>query len=176
MKLTITKIDAARMQLATAIEMWFNGDNPVAVHTLACAAYQIIHDLNRKKKGPPLLFDSDYVKDQYRKEAVALLKKQSGFFKHADFRKNGATEIEFETLTSDGFILFSLVGLRYLGHKSNVYERAFWIWTFIHKPHFMTDEGRKFFFDSVSVNDIEDLRQINKKKFLEYVFEMGLPQ
>lgn len=159
------------MQLATAIEMWFNDDNPVAVHTLACAAHQIIHDLNRQKKGPPLLLDSDFIKPEFRKEAVALLKKPSGFFKHADFRKNRDPQIEFDPRLSEGFLLFSLAGLRYLGHKFNAYEFTFFSWALIHRPQYLSDKGRKLFSENFTVEHVEFIRKASKQEFFEKVFE-----
>jgi hypothetical protein len=42
-KITISKFDAARRQLNTAITLWFADGDPVAIHTLAYAAYEIIH-------------------------------------------------------------------------------------------------------------------------------------
>src|SRR5271165_3353782 len=47
--LTITKFEAARRQLGTAIVLWFSDDDPVSIHTLACAAYEIIHKLTKKR-------------------------------------------------------------------------------------------------------------------------------
>jgi transcriptional regulator with XRE-family HTH domain len=45
-KLKVSKLDAARRQLECAIELWFLEKDEVSVHTLAGAAYQIIHDIN----------------------------------------------------------------------------------------------------------------------------------
>jgi hypothetical protein len=47
--LTIGKLDAARRQLSTAITLWFGSDDPVSIHTLAHAAYEIIHTVSRKR-------------------------------------------------------------------------------------------------------------------------------
>lgn len=47
---TVKKLEAKR-QLHTAITLWFADKDQVSVHTLACAAYQIVHDINRNKKG-----------------------------------------------------------------------------------------------------------------------------
>jgi hypothetical protein len=68
--ITVTKLEAARRQLRTAIELWFHSGEPVSIHTLAAAAYQVVHDLNRRKKGPPLLLDNDMIKVEYRREYI----------------------------------------------------------------------------------------------------------
>ena len=103
----ITKIDAARRQLRTAIELWFADGDPISIHTLAAAAYQIIHDLNRRNKGPDLLLDSKYIKDEKRREFVSLVKSTSNFMKHADRGKMGmAKSIEFSSDSNVGLITF----------------------------------------------------------------------
>ena len=48
-KQQISKIEAARRQLDCAIELWFCDKDEVSIHTLAAAAYQIIHDLKMKR-------------------------------------------------------------------------------------------------------------------------------
>jgi hypothetical protein len=56
----ISKLAAARRQLATAIELWFIDGDPVAIHTLAFAAFEVIRTIS-KKRNPnrrKLLFDS----------------------------------------------------------------------------------------------------------------------
>ena len=45
----VTKIDAARRQLATAIDLWFNDKDAVSIHTLAYAAYDVIHGLSKRR-------------------------------------------------------------------------------------------------------------------------------
>ena len=54
----IKKIDAARRQLLTAIEVWFLDGDPVSIHSLAHAPHEIIHRLFRNQGGSALLFDS----------------------------------------------------------------------------------------------------------------------
>ena len=68
-KLRISKIDAARRQLDCAIELWFFDKDEISIHTLAAAAYQIIHDL-KVHKGivRDLLYDSAMIKDEYRND------------------------------------------------------------------------------------------------------------
>jgi hypothetical protein len=45
----ITKLDAAIRQLDTAITLWFTEADTISIHTLACSAHQIIHDINQQK-------------------------------------------------------------------------------------------------------------------------------
>jgi hypothetical protein len=58
-KITVTKLDAAKRQLRTALRLWFDDGDPVSIHTLLAAAHEIIHTLYRRKGLRDLLFDSD---------------------------------------------------------------------------------------------------------------------
>ena len=50
-KIKISKLDAAKRHLETAIRLYFNYGDPIAIHTLACAAHGILSDLNEEHKG-----------------------------------------------------------------------------------------------------------------------------
>jgi hypothetical protein len=88
----ITKIGAARRQLETAINLFFQSGDPVAIHTLACAAYDIIENVNRSRGGKEM-----YGKDRFTREpgrpSKAMLNSVQNFFKHAD--KDPKAELEF---------------------------------------------------------------------------------
>ncbi len=110
--ITLTKMEAARRQLRSAIELWFAEGDPVSVHTLAAAAHQIIHDLNRRNKGPDLLRDTKFIKSEYRNEFVSDIKSASNFMKHADRGKMGQPKhlnsTQNQTITSSCFPLLAL--------------------------------------------------------------------
>ena len=54
-RLQISKLDAARRQLEIAVRLYFAEDDPVSIHTLTSAAYQLLSDINRALGGPPML-------------------------------------------------------------------------------------------------------------------------
>lgn len=111
---TITKLDAARRQLATAIDLWFHDKDQVSIHTLSAAAYEIIHAFSKKHgRGRDLLLDSLFVKDEYRGEWKRLLRKGANFFKHAD--QDPDATIDFQPMTSEIFILFAILGMQSIG-------------------------------------------------------------
>ena len=43
--IVIAKLDAAKRQLQTAIALFFDDGDPISIHTLACAAYDVIDDV-----------------------------------------------------------------------------------------------------------------------------------
>jgi hypothetical protein len=164
-KLTIGKLDAARRQLHTAITLWFCEDDPVAVHTLACAAYEIIHAISLKRNPGrrDLLFDTDYIKDEYRREFNAMLKEAANFFKHAD--RDGDSIIEFNPRLSEHFMMYSIVGVQLCGERTNTVEAAWMMWNYLHKPHLLTEEGRRSLADSVPIDSINNARALSREEF-----------
>lgn len=61
-----SKMEIAKIQIESAIEMLFEGHHPIAVHTVAQAGLQIVKDLARVKELPALMnlekADSDFWK------------------------------------------------------------------------------------------------------------------
>ncbi len=83
--LSVGKLDAAKRQLETAIRLYFNYDDPVSIHTLCAAAYNVIRDLNAKRDGEPMLKDLWRLLDtREAKEFKQLISKAENFFKHAN--------------------------------------------------------------------------------------------
>lgn|SRR5262249_22514950 len=96
MKTTVTKLDAAKRQLCSAIRMFFADDDAVAVYTLANAALEILEGRpkfeGRPKKGsqqasrPTRSRLFDLLKTRYpnlsHKDAWKEAHKAKNFFKH----------------------------------------------------------------------------------------------
>jgi hypothetical protein len=86
-KLKISKLDAAKRQLETAIRHYFSNGDPVSIYTLTAAAYNVIRDLNAKRGGKPLIMKEqsvDRIKKGYEKEFRRKINEAENFFKHAD--------------------------------------------------------------------------------------------
>ena len=82
----IAKLDAARRQLETAVALYFHQADPVSVHTLTAAAYDVLRDLNKTTSSAPMIKDwaPTYIKDEYVDEFRRKLNEAQNFFKHAD--------------------------------------------------------------------------------------------
>jgi hypothetical protein len=165
-KIKVSKLDAARRQLETAINLWFSGGDTVSIHALSHAAYEIIHVVSKKRqRSTELLFDSPLIKDVYRRQWAELLKSPGNFFKHADRDPEGA--IEFAPELSKYFMIFSILGLELAGERISVTENGFLTWLKLHEPDFLTEEGRKVFAQKVPVEIVEGVRRIPKNEFLK---------
>jgi len=165
-KLNVSKLSAARTQLDCAIELWFLDKDDVSIHTLAAAAYQIIHDINEKRGGGrDLIYNSAVIKDEYRSMWVKLIKKPVNFFKHADNDSEGT--IEFSPFVSLLFMIFSLVGLRAVGEQTNDVEDTLIAWITVHEPSLLTEDYRRLLAKSGPVNALAHLRTVSKGDFLK---------
>jgi hypothetical protein len=170
-RFSVTKLEAARRQLRVAIFLWFQDADEVAVHTLAGAAHQIIHDINQKKGGPDLLFDSSIFKDEHRKEAVRWLKRDANFFKHADNDPDGVTE--FVPKLTEVFIIMSLGGIEVLGLKFDPVEAAFNHWYLIRHPEFLTEKGLSQREHLSQVGALGGIEQLSARQFFHYYMQVS---
>jgi hypothetical protein len=163
----VGKFDAARRQLRTAITLWFTDGDPVSVHTLAFAAYEIIHAISEKRDPcrRDLLFDTLIIKDEYRRDWNAHVRRYANFFKHAD--RDGDSVIEFRPILSEMFILYAIMGRQLCGEPSSDEESTFLWWFQIHKPKFLTDSGKKLVTDAFPVEDLARVRTFTKREFFE---------
>jgi hypothetical protein len=91
MRLTVSKLDAARRQLETAIQLYASDGDPVSIHTLCCAAYNVVHAANKKRNKPtgldPKMMLKDFDQFLARKRDKQLfhdaMNESANFFKHA---------------------------------------------------------------------------------------------
>ena len=139
-KIVIQKLDAASRQISTAIELWFKEADPISIHVLACSAYQIVHDINHKRGGRDLLYDSLVIKDEYRKEWIDRIKRTYNFLKHAD--RDPAETVEFDPVNNEFFILYTGLGLELLGVKPNIARAAFTLYQMLSRPDILTESGK----------------------------------
>lgn len=168
----LSKIDAARRQLDCAIDLWFHDGDEVSIHTLACAAYQVVHDLKERRgiKGN-LLYDAPFVEPKHRKTWNRRIRAAANFFKHADNDPEGI--LEFTTRHNIGFIVFAGAGLRLLGYRASLRLSALFFWLVIHKPTWIPAQHRQLVIDCVGVENLEEFKLIPKHDFLDHFLKAG---
>ncbi len=159
----VKKLEAAKRQLHTAITLWFADTDPVSIHTLACAAYQIIHDINTDKKGSELLLDTTVIKVEFRREYCNEMRKAMNFFKHADKDPDPNGTIEFSPTITDLFILFSIIGIKRFGERLSETSGAFLLFYATKNPHLVAKE----FSDSFKIENVANIPVVSKREFLE---------
>jgi hypothetical protein len=171
--ITVSKLDAAKRQLDSAIDLWFHDGDDVAIHTLVFAAYEIIQDINKKHGNTDAtllgLVQRNVIPERVE-DAMRLLKKAMTFFKHADRDPHGI--LEFNPEVSESLIELSMMGLGALGESATNLQKAFVIWDCFHKPHVIL-QGANPIQNLLPVVDIESLKTIGKGEFLNTVL-LGL--
>ena len=158
----IRKSEAAARQLDVAIKLWFNEEDPVAIHTLACSAYQIVHDLCPDEE---LLFRSLVIKDEYRQQVIRHLKASYNFFKNADKDPNRVTE--FKHAYNEVFMLFCLRGLELLGIGPSISGNAFIVYFMMSTDSCYLNAKGKAYVNDIPAESIHALGSVSKALFFE---------
>jgi hypothetical protein len=171
--ITIGKFDAARRQLETAIDLWFHEGDAVSTHTLAYAAYELIHYVSkiRNPSRRDLLLDTALVKDEHRKEFARRMKGAANFFKHA--REDGEKVFEFDSKLTEGFILFSIVGAELAGERLSVKEKAYLWWFYLDNPKYLSVSRKEMLSKLVPIDKIDDVRGLGKSKFFDMFMQLS---
>jgi hypothetical protein len=172
-KIKLTKLDAAQRQLRTAIRLWFNGGDPVSIHTLAYAAYEIIHVLSKRHNPSrqPLIFDSLTVREEHRADFNIAVKEHANFFKHAN--KDWNDTIEFAPILTSAFLMGASAGIRLMGKRQTPEESALVLWISLHRPSWLSEPLRNRIENAIPIKDIRFMRAVPKSDFLE-AFTMAL--
>jgi hypothetical protein len=126
--ITLSKLEAGSRQLRTAISLWFEEADPVSTHALAFAAYEIFDavSLHRDPHRRDLLFDSDWIKDEFRRDWNKHIRREANFFKHGN--RDPEEAIEFNPDLTEWFILFATYA-RGLCREPQSEEETLFTWT-----------------------------------------------
>ena len=127
MKVTCTKHDAAVRQLDVAVGLLFTDGDPLAVRTLAGAAYGILADLAESQKHgsswrTKIIEDSGLSK----KDALRVLNAAQNYLKHADW--NTGSTLSFDEEENDHLIFVASIECGGIGHPLSFSMQAFQIW------------------------------------------------
>lgn len=131
----LTKLDAARRQLNSAIRMYFNDEDPIAVHAVVSGSMEILTDLG-KKKGMQLgiLSGIHLVREERRAEIIELMRRPQNHIKHADRPGDEDKVLEYRPAILDFHIQMTVDAYeRYTG-ESTPESRAFWLWFGVKHP------------------------------------------
>ncbi len=161
-KITVNKLDAARRQLQTAIALWFEDGDPVAIHALVSAAHEIIHTLFKRKGLHGLMFDTLLIKDEHRSDWAKLIKRASGFFKHA--REDPDGTLEFNPAVNEGLLFACANALQRMGEPPSFEEVALGYWLRIQHPSWTTKTMRR---NGIPVDVFKKFRGMNKRHYFQ---------
>ncbi len=137
-EITITKLDAARRQLKTAIELYFSDGDPVAIHTLVFAAHEIIDNLLKATGRKSRMFRPSSVRKDKRQTWAQILKRDANFFKHAN--NDLKSSIKFHPFSNDFFFVHALSALDEIGEPRSMEGLAMSFWLRLRHPDLYTEE------------------------------------
>jgi hypothetical protein len=156
----ISKLDAARRQLVTAIRLYFANGDSVSTHTLAAAGFEILSDLDAHGPKTGTLFDhaERYIKPEYVDVFYKKLRKPQNFFKHAD---NDPEDILEFYPTGAAAIIWAAIEKYYELTKEEFLELvAFRIWIAIRNPNILLPPYQQYLEQSGLASDFSvDMRQ-----------------
>ncbi|MGB8631317.1 MAG: hypothetical protein WCD69_18350, partial [Xanthobacteraceae bacterium] len=92
-KRTITKQQAVRHLIHSAVRMICAGEDPFAIQLLVQSADKLLIDLAKKTKRKLPFAWGEFVKPQYENAVIATIRETSNFFKHADKDHDAALHV-----------------------------------------------------------------------------------
>ena len=174
--ITISKLDAAKRQLETVIRLYFFDGDPVSIHTLTSAAYNVIRDINAKRGGDPMLVKDkaiEFVKPEYRKEFRDSINKAENFFKHAD-RDHDQT-LDFNPDQSQMLMFDAMSAYSALTGETPALFKVFQAWIVCSKPEmFDAPQHLKIWFDKVGPELASSGRPAFFNSLLPIVMRQGM--
>jgi hypothetical protein len=161
---TCTKPQAAARQLDVAINLLFADYDPLAIRTLAAAAYGIFADLVEHKK-PHKSWRSRIIKGTglSKKEGTRLLNNVQNYLKHGV--TDPEAELSFDESENDQMIFVATLESGELGYPLSLDMQAFQIWYLAAYPEQIGSErepvlkSRRAFPDLASLSREEQLKR-----------------
>jgi hypothetical protein len=125
-QIKISKLDAAKRQLETAIRLYFNFGEPISIHTLACAAFEILSDLNKHNVGSPMGLSDYIIREEYKDRYKQMIRKPQNFFKHAN--RDPERAIDFNPDVTPFYIYDAIQKYQEMTRELVSYFRIFRSW------------------------------------------------
>lgn len=134
-ELKMTKLDAARRQLKTAVRLYFNDEDAVSIHTLVCASHEILATLKSIKGDFPMIMSDNLINEPYKKEFRRIMSAPKNFFKHAD--KDSDSTIDFNPKINEYFLLDACEAYELLTGEKEPYFIIYRAWFNAKYPEIM---------------------------------------
>ena len=160
----VSKLDAARRQLDTAIFLYFTRDDPISVHTLT-AASRAVMDALLKARGMLDTTGIEMIRPEYRDSWLATIKEPANFFKHGS--RDATDELDFRQENNMLDLLQACEGYRRLTGKQTVEMRALTIWLYLWGPEVFNSKPPEA--------DLEKARRIFPQSNRRHFFDSILP-
>lgn len=165
-KIAITKLDAARRQLETAVILWFHDCDPISIHTLVAAAYEIILVLNRQRGGRSMMMDFKFIRVEHRKMLHDEFAKYAIFFKHG--KRDPSATLHFPPQITHCFMLEAAFKYQEIAHQQLPLFQLFITYLFRTEPEIFGSNFVNTFVNTFSV-EIDKLPKLGKQEFFRHI-------
>jgi hypothetical protein len=124
----VDKIDVARRQIKTAVRLFFENGDPVAIHTLVAPAHQVLVDVGEDRGIHGAIKSAKLLQGADAKDYLASINFAFNFMKHADRDPNAKINITpLIRLTSD-FLMDAILLLQRVSNDIPIEAKVFWAW------------------------------------------------
>lgn len=173
MSAPLTKIDVARRQLVTAINLLFNGNDPVSAYSLAANAWEIIDELcNRKGIESASAQTQEHLPQGKSLKRNYINSPDRNFFKHADFDPDGVLK-DFDESKVDAVVFLAVEDYLRLLKKSPVEFQVFQLWYLASHPEKVAPDDLSEVISSVehAFPDIRELSRVDRLSMARSVLD-----
>ncbi len=142
-KLHLSKLDAALRQLETAVTLYFHSSDPISIHTLTAAAYNVLQGIKKHRgAGFQMFKDADMVYPEKRREFRDMLNASENFFKHAD--RDPTSDHEFSPDWTDFLLIDACQAYGRLTGERRPVLVAYMSWFCIRHPQYYETQPEVF--------------------------------
>lgn len=158
----ISKLDAAKRQLDTAINLYFKDADPVSIHTLTAAAHQILMDLAKIEGIKSFMKDTSIIRKGKEKEFLAMINEAENFFKHAEKDPHGL--LKFIPAQTETFLLDAVEMYMQLTKEMPDDMSIYRVWFLLKNPEIVSDETKKEL-QNKNINYVQYAKTTSKSAF-----------
>lgn len=167
----ISKLEAARSQLDTALELLSNKGEPLSIHTLTAASHGILEGLAKRSGIQPIFSkDNPLVAREYKDKFSNIIKKSANFLKHSG--KDSKENLDFNSEETIYLLLDAVEMYIRLTNRPSFYMYTFQIWFFLKFPQILRllDEGKNVELDLIreKIGQLEDVEFFDVIRYLRY--------
>jgi hypothetical protein len=165
----VSKTDAARRQLQAAVLLFFNEQDPLAIHTLTAAGHEILSDL--AKLGDVVMpMQQSFLAAGLSKETVdtirAELRRPQNFLKHAD--RDPEAVLEFSPRVTEMMLLEAVMEYTRLTGESPPLFEAYAKWVGVHEPDWFVSNPQMH---ALMLAAKPRMANLSRRQYLEWFLE-----
>jgi len=137
--LHLSKFDVAERQLTQALQLFFQEQDPVSIHTLAEAAAQVLYDIGGAYGVKSISRDNERIRPEKKKDWLSVLHSSRNFFKHADRDKQAVHE--FKDIFNDTSLLDAVNMYVTIKKRWTPETLMFYVWFGLNYPELLLEDS-----------------------------------